>query len=353
MNFYTIKMLNFNMIIKNKSLCLSAFVVIIFFTNCSNDSNLYQNQARGYAQGTTYEIKYLTENQSKNWQNSFDSIFNVIDESMSTYRDNSLIQKVNIGDTLIKIDFHFKNVLKRSIEIAQETDGLFDPTVGPLVRAWGFGPNGQPAANLTLLDSIKGNTGFQKIKTQNNSVKIPKGFSLDFNAIAQGYTVDVLCDFIDDKKVENYYVEVGGETRCKGVRADGQIWRIGIDKPVENVEEANRIQAIIELKNKALATSGNYRKFYVDTTSGERYSHTINPKTGRPAQHNLLSISIITENCMDADAYATACMVMGAPKALKFLESKEDLEGYLIIAEGEEGKWKVLKTSGFKKYLLN
>ena len=180
---------------------------------------------------------------------------------------------------------------------------------------------------------------------------MPSGFTLDFNAIAQGFTVDLLAQFLEGKGVEHYMVEVGGEVKAKGQNVDGEIWRIGVDKPTEEIDENDRFQVIVNLENAALATSGNYRKFWVDEESGVKYSHTINPKTGFPARNRLLSASIISKSsCMDADAYATACMVMGTQKAVQFIESKKDLEAYLIYSD-EEGKWETHITPGFNDYI--
>ncbi|MBO6536868.1 MAG: FAD:protein FMN transferase [Balneolaceae bacterium] len=325
------------------------FVLLTLLSCSSKTPQLVENT--GNAQGSTYQIKYITT-ENVDYSNEFEEIFEDIDNSMSTWVPKSLISQVNETGDWVEVDEYFLEVLKRSLEIAEESNGDFDPTVGPLVQLWGF-----------WFDEIRGqvtdeqvnNTlnliGYNKVELDGNRVRIPENSTIDFNAIAQGYTVDVLAEFLEEKGISSYMVEVGGEIRTRGENLKNETWVIGVDKPQENIDVADRFQFILKLENAALATSGNYRKFWVDEQTGLKYSHTINPKTGYPAKNNLLSASIIAPTAMDADAYATLCMVIGLEECKNFLESKNELEGYLIYAD-EGGNWQEHITDGFQSFIL-
>jgi thiamine biosynthesis lipoprotein len=286
------------------------------------------------------------------FNSDFEKIFEDIDNSMSTWVPTSLISQVNETGEWIEVDNYFKEVLNRSLEIAKESEGDFDPTVGPLVQLWGF-----------WFDEIRGQisddqvtnalalVGFDKVEIDDQSVRIPANSTIDFNAIAQGYTVDVIARFLEKNGIERYMVEVGGEVRTLGLNDKNAIWVIGVDKPQENIDVEDRFQFILKLEDAALATSGNYRKFWVDEETGLKYSHTIDPKTGYPAKNNLLSASIIAPTGMDADAYATLCMVQGLEECKLFLDSKPELEGYLIYAD-LGGNWQEYITEGFHSFIL-
>ena len=334
----------------HEKLLISSFFYSFISFSCSieKESKLVQNS--GYAQGSTYQIKYITH-KNQNFHHEIQSIFEEIDNSMSTYVPTSLISKVNKGGSLIEVDAPFLKVLERSIEIAEETSGNFDPTVGPLVAFWGFGfEEIRGDVGPERIMEVKSKTGYVNIELDGNKVHIPEGFSLDFNAIAQGFTVDYIAGYLEKKGIRNYMVEVGGEVKTKGVNKEGRIWTIGVDKPSDEIDTQDRFQFILELKNSGLATSGNYRKFWVDEETGVKHSHTINPHTGTPALNRLLSASIISKSAMDADAYATTCMVMGLEKCTGFLESKPDLEAYLVYTN-DDGAWEVFITEGFQSYI--
>ncbi|WP_417603033.1 FAD:protein FMN transferase [Owenweeksia hongkongensis] len=326
-------------------------IIGLALASCGAEPIIYENESVGYAQGSTYQIKYITESQ-QDWTAQFDSIFEYIDQSMSTYRDESLISLINGGDTLVEVDHLFMEVLKRSSEISKESDGLFDVTVAPLVELWGFGKTKNIDIDSSKVDSAKSLIGYKQISVQNNSVKVPAGFKIDFNSIAQGYTVDVLARFLEDNGVNQYMVEVGGEVRAKGKNSKDHYWKIGVDKPADEIDPEDRFQMIVELRDKSLATSGNYRKYWVDSETGIKYAHTINPKTGFPARNQLLSVSIIADKCIDADAYATTCMVMGMQAAQSYIEGKDGVEAYFISTD-ENGDWKVNFTRGFEAFILN
>lgn len=331
---------------------ITAVFLVLVSMACRQSSRLYENEAVGYAQGTTYQIKYLSA-RSLDFREEFDSIFGAIDRSMSTYQPNSLISAINRGEPNTPMDQYFQEVLDRSLTVAAETDGFFDPTVGPLVQLWGFGRvKPQLSVIQPALDSIMALTGYKAVSVQGGQLKMPDGYQIDFNAIAQGFTVDVLCRFLKDKGIEQYMVEVGGEVRTAGKNARGKEWLIGIDKPSESIDEDDRFQVIVKLENRALATSGNYRKFWVDEETGLRYAHTIDPHTGMPARNSLLSVSVVAANAMDADAYATAFMAMGQEKAWDFVNEHPELDAYFVSASAD-GTWHVRMTPGFKEIVVD
>ena len=332
-----------------KKIILLSVALFLLSCNSAKQPRLVENS--GYAQGSTYQIKYLTS-ENRNYGENIEQIFQEIDESMSTYVSTSLISQVNKGDTLVQVDNMFLTVLNRSVEIAEETGGEFDPTVGPLVRLWGFGFD-EIRGDVTdeTIEEVKSKVGFSNIVINGEKVSIPEGFNLDFNAIAQGFTVDYIAEYLEKQGITNYMVEVGGELRALGMNDKGGVWRIGVDKPQENIDSEDRFQFILELKDAGLATSGNYRKFWVDEATGIKYAHTIDPYTGRPAKNRLLSASLITSTAMDADAYATVCMVKGLEGCKAFLFSKSGLEGYLVYTN-EAGEWETFITEGFQQFIV-
>lgn len=320
-------------------------LLTLALSSCTTDALETVNY--GHAQGTTYSIRYI-QDVKRDYQKSIDSILINIDKSMSLWVESSIISKVNRGDSLVQLDEHFKNVLNGAIKVSSETSGKFDVTVAPLVNAWGFNGGGYNTLDSATVDSLLKLVDYSKLGFSGNTIKKGENQQIDFNAIAQGYSVDVICQFLESKGINNYLAEVGGELKAKGKNSKGDLWRIGIDKPQEELDSENRFQIIVNLPDKALATSGNYRKFFTDE-NGMKYVHTINPKSGYPVKSNLLSATIISDNCMDADAYATACMVDGLWKAQQLIESKKDLEGYLIYSnsKGEIQEW---FSSDFQKY---
>lgn len=301
------------------------FILSFILTACNNTPSEVKMQ--GYAQGTTYHITYIGH--SVSLQTQIDSLLLAIDLSMSTYKPNSTISRFNQSDSGVIVDPLFAEVYKKSILIYRQTNGLFDPTVAPLVNAWGFGNDTIALISPSVIDSLLMHVGLDKTELKENLFlhkKLP-AIQLDFNAIAQGYSVDLIADYLEKNNITNYMVEIGGEIKTKGKNANGEDWKIGIDKPVENSNK-RELSAVIPLSDKAMATSGNYRKFYVK--NGKKYSHTINPLTGYPAENSLLSVTVITHTCIDADAYATAFMVMGLEKTLAFLEKEKNMSAYII-----------------------
>lgn len=327
---------------------------LVLLSACSNENLLKEANYNGYAQGTTFHISYLYQGEDiSNMQSKLDAKFREIDMALSTYVDNSEISRLNRGEE-VTISRIFKTVHEKSIEVWKESGAYFDPTVGKLVRFWGFGPDARRAVDTADVDSIKNYIGLDKLSSIRMKWSIPKGMELDYNAIAQGYSVDLICEMLMKEGIKNYMVEVGGEVRCLGQNLEGKAWRIGVDKPTEEIDAQDRFQFILGMDSMALATSGNYRKFWVDTATGMRYAHTINTKTGYPAKNQLLSASVLAPTCMEADAYATAFMSMGLKKTLLFLRNPPlPLEVYLIYSEEGKDEWQVWQSEGFEKLVLN
>ena len=304
----------------------------------------------GFAQGTSYSIKYMSAD-GQDYHLQIDSIFAEIDNSLSTYLPSSLISQLNAGDTSLYLDTHFVRVFKASQQVSATSSGLFDCTVAPLVQSWGFGTsNPQELDSLVIVELLK-KVGYQDVSLKGDSlISNPQLKTLDFNAIAQGYTVDVIAEFFDSLYLTDYLIEVGGELRAKGLNSRDKKWRVGIDKPSNEIDKNDRFQIILNLNDKSLATSGNYRKFY--KKDGQIYAHTINPKTAYPVQHSLLSATVIADNCMMADAYATTFMVMGIKQTQEFLKTQEGLEVFLIYTD-EDKRWRNWSTEGFESLKVN
>jgi thiamine biosynthesis lipoprotein len=269
---------------------------------------------------------------------------------LSTYIPTSDISKINRGDSLLVVDDHFVTVYKQATEIWNTTEGFFDPTVGALVNAYGFGPGKKHNTLSTQqLDSILKFTGWDKTKLSiNNTIlKTHPKLYFDFNAIAKGYAVDVLANYLRHLKVTSFLVEIGGEIVAQGKSLkSNSFWKVAIDDPQQG-EDRTFIQ-IITLENEALATSGNYRKFSINETTGEQWVHSINPKTGKAVPSNVLSVSVLAENCMKADAYATALMVMPLQQAKLLIEKQPSLEAYWILSDSLD-RVKEVFSSGFLK----
>lgn len=297
----------------------------------------------GQAQGTTYHITYF-DNQNRDFQPEIEKILKDFDLSVSTYIPNSIISKINSNEKNVIVDKYFIACFNKAKEVWKNTNGAFDPTVYPLSNAWGFGPGKKQKIEKAKIDSILKFIGFQLIELKGNKiVKKDPRVALDFNAFAQGYSVDVVSDFLNLKKIKTYIVEIGGEVYAKGRNVDGKNWNIGIEKPIDNKESENPLKAIAKLENMAIATSGNYRRFVIE--DGVKYAHHIDPKTGYPTKNNLLSASIFAKECISSDAYATGVLVLGLEKAKSFLQKHPELQAYLIYSD-EKGNYQVYETPG-------
>jgi len=304
----------------------------------------------GNIQGTTYHITY-EYNKNKDLQPAIDKLLHEFDMSLSTYIPNSIISRMNRNDPTVEADELFTEVFIKSKEVYIDTHGAFDITVAPIINALGFGFTKGRDIDSSLIDSLLQFVGMEKVKLEGRKiVKTNPLVMLDVNALAQGYSVDLVCRFLDKKKCHNYIVEIGGEIRAKGINAKGEKWRVGIDKPIEgNMEEGMMLQAILSVSGKSLATSGNYRKFYIK--NGKKYAHIINPKTGYPVLSNLLSTSVLADDCITADAYATALMVFGLEKSIVFLNSHSALAAMLIYSD-EKGNYKIYTTENMKSFIV-
>lgn len=302
----------------------------------------------GYAEGTTYSITYNGKN---NYKTEIDRLINSFENSLSVYRESSIISKVNRNEE-VELDSFFIGCFKLSKYVYQKTNGAFDISASPLFSAWGFG---KEKRNLQLderiIDSLKQFCGMDKVDIIDGKiVKKDKRVQLNCNAVAKGYSVDIVSKFLENKGIHNYLVEIGGEISCKGVNKKRKPWSIGIDKPIDgNVTPGANLQAKIRLQNKALATSGNYRRFFME--NGEKYSHTINPATGFPTKHNLLSATVVANTCGEADAFATALMVVGLDSAKQILKSNADLDAFLVYSDKEE--FRTFTTPNFEQMMLD
>ena len=327
---------------------LALFFLLAYYISIAGKKGEYISLA-GFAQGTTYRITYESK-KGEHLQPLIDSLLADFDMSLSIYQPKSIISRFNRNEPGTKADKKFTEIFNKSFEVYQNTNGAFDITVGPIVNAIGFGSTDTLNVDSTLIDSLLQYVGMDKVWLEEGILaKKDKNMVLDVNAIAQGYSVDLVAAFLEVRKVKNYMVEIGGEVRAKGKNDRNQVWRIGIDKPLEgNMIPGADLQAIIKLNNRSLATSGNYRKYY--EKNGIKFVHTVNPKTGYPVVSNLLSATVVADDCMTADAYATALMVFGINKSIAFLKAHKFLEAYLIYAD-QQGRFQVYVTPGLIRYI--
>lgn len=334
------------------SLILVAVVALVWFYRDSQkpaNEKLPYIFISGEAQGTTYNITY-SDVDNRNFKAEVDSILHQFDLSLSTYVKNSEIVRFNKSDSLQFESPYFYPVLEKSKEIYSASDGAFDPTVYPLIEAWGFGSEKVDFPDSSRIEEIKEFVGFEYINFNTQGVvKEKEKVSLDFNAIAQGYSIDVVFDFLKSSGVENMMVELGGELRVKGTNENEDLWAIGIDDPkTERGQQAKRV-AIIKLDNEAISTSGNYRKFFVH--EGKKYGHSINPKTGYPIQRDIISSTVVAPTCMEADAWSTAFMVTGLQKAKEILKTQSHLKAFFIY-EDQKGDLQQFNTENLGENII-
>ena len=316
---------------------MKRFILLLFLAtllgSCESKSTQKDIRLQGLVFGTSYSIVCL--NTDVNYQKSIDSLFHLVNRATSTYIPTSIISRINNGDTTVVADEILLELLEKSKDIYQKTGGYFDPTVGNLVNAWGFGPK-EGKRNLDSIEVTQQMkwVGFDKIQVRQNKVlkKYPQMY-LDFNAIGKGFGIDIIARFLDRKNVENYLIEIGGEIRAKGFKDNGKPWRIQIEDPTKINREGF---TVLNVSNRSMATSGNYRKFRI-ADNGQKYVHTVNPKTGFATESNLLSVSVIAPlDCADVDAYATAFMAMGVDKTKDFLERNTELQAILIYLDAQQ-----------------
>jgi thiamine biosynthesis lipoprotein len=304
----------------------------------------------GRAQGVAYNVTYF-DDKKRDFFSEIESLLKKFDKSVSLWDSNSIISKVNNNDKDVILDEYFIVCYNKCMEVSKATEGAFDCTVGPLVRGWGFSFKKKERMDSAMVDSLLKFVGYQMVNLKDNKIiKNDSRIKLDFNALAQGYSVDLVSKLLESKGIKNYIVEIGGEVFAKGRKPNGDNWKVGIEKPIDNPEGSNPLKAIVKIENKSLNTSGNYRKFYIE--NGIKYSHEINPKTGYPAHNSLLSATVLANDCMTADAYATAFMVMGLERSIKFLEGHPEMLGYLIYAD-EKGNYKTFQSSELKNIVTD
>ncbi len=339
---------------------LLLLVSVLVFAACGDEkgeTKLPYITLKGETMGTTYSVIYNAEG---NYQDLIDQLLKEINSEVNTYDPNAFISKFNASKekeftemgTVVR---HFFTNFEKAKRVHQATDGYFDPTVMPLVSYWGFGKEKRAVENADVkeIQRLKNLVGLEKITTALNkeSITVAKEnaeMQLDFSALAKGYGVDQVAKLLEEKGVQNYLVEIGGETVAKGVSNNNKIWSIGINTPSEDASPSTDFEAIIQLENKAIATSGNYRNYY--EVNGKKYAHSINPKTGYSEMNSLLSASVIMDDCMTADAYATSFMIMGLEKAWELAEKNKKMLVYFIY--DDNGKMKVKYTAGLEKLLV-
>lgn len=328
--------------------------VLTLFMGCNNLKEEKEYILQGQAFGTTYSIKYYAHTDF-DAKKGIDSVIEVINNSVSTYIPNSLISKINKGDSTIVVDSIFKNVYLLSEKVYVQSNGYFDPTIGVLRNAYGFGEDAPiPVLDVKTLDSLKTYVGFNKVSLlENNKVyKKHQEIYFDFNAIAKGYGIDCIGNYLESMGVNHFLIELGGELLSKGENiASKKPWVVGVESINSSLTE-RLFTAKLTLKNKGLASSGNYRKFRVDTITGKKYVHTINPLTGLAEENNITSATVLANNCALADAYATTFMAMGLDKSKQLLQTLSGVEAYLTFIDNNQNPQSFI-TEGFKEFLLD
>src|SRR5690606_33142345 len=324
------------------------FLLLLISVGCGTKGDKWiRNVNVGEALGTTYSIIYLSDREL-DYERELDSIFDDINRSMSTYIPSSDISKINRGDSTVIVEQMFRDVFELSDKIHQASGGYFDPTVGALVNAWGFGPGKELEMNGKRVDSLLEYVGFDKVSItpDNRIIKADPNIYFDFNAIAKGYAVDRLALLLDQRGIRNYLIEVGGELVAKGANMiKGKKWTVAIDDPRMDSERTSK--RTVFMKDIAMASSGNYRKFRVDPETGAKYVHTIDPLTGYTKNSNILAVTITAKDCATADAYATAFMAMDLEKSKDVINHHPELEGYIIYLD-PNGQVMEYMTDGFK-----
>lgn len=332
---------------KNKIVWQLPFLVLLIVGTVviiRHQSSIPYQHNSGMVFGTTYNITYQCDS---NLHNSIIRELEKVDEALSPFNKKSVITAVNNNHD-IEVNDMFADVFLLAQKISDDTSGDFDITVAPLVNAWGFGFKNGTQPTKHNIDSLKNIIGYKKVRLEGRKVvKKDKRLMLDCSSIAKGYGSDVVARFLQKRGVKNYMVEIGGEIVTKGISPKRVPWKIGVTRPVDDsLSVSKELQSVINVTDKAMATSGNYRNFYYK--NGKKYAHTIDPHTGYPVQHNILSATVIADNCATADAYATAFMVMGLEKAQKLLERHPELMAYFIYSD-KDGKSKTWCSEKLKK----
>lgn len=327
-------------------------ILLVILTAACNKNKTTHDVFEGDAFGTTYHIQFYT-NENFDAQKGIDSVVAAVNHSMSTYIPDSDISKINRGDSTVVVDSIFREVFEISSEVNKKTNGYFDPTIGVLRNAYGFG-DVKPLKNIdsTTLDSLMKYVGFHKVKL-NSDGTITKEYPqiyFDFNAVAKGFGIDCIGRYLESEGVTNYLIELGGEILAKGQNVEkNQDWVVGIEATDSELEDRS-FAATVKLKNVGMAASGNYRKFRIDSATGKKYVHTLNPLTGSAEKSNVTSATVIAPTCGVADAYATSCMALGLEKSKELLKNLPNVEAYLTYNDSLN-KHQVYMTEGFKERL--
>ena len=325
---------------------LFLFAVTLAINSCKNTPAEYIAN-KGMVYGTYYSIKY-EHPEGKDIQNEINEELARLTQIFSHYEKEATISKVNNNIETV-LEREFISCFNRAMEISETTNGAFDITAGPLISAWGFGPEDRQKMTPEIVDALKQVCGYEKIKLEDGKIiKEKPEMTINMSAIAKGYTCDLIGDFLAEHGSKNYMVDIGGEVVTKGKNDRGKTWSIGIREPIENPLQ-NDLNAALKLPDRALATSGNYLNFY--EVDGKKYAHTIDPSTGYPVQHSLLSATVIANDCMTADAYATAFMVLGKDIGIEIARLVPGLEIYFIYAD-ENGENQVYMSEGFGELLI-
>ncbi len=328
-------------------LAFLTFLIIGTILIIKHQHNMPYQHDRGSIFGTFYSITYQCDN---DLQKEIEAELKKVDQALSMFNQESIISKVNRNEK-VELNEMFLQVITLAQKVSQDTDGAFDITVAPLVNAWGFGFKTGDKPSGTSIDSLMSTVGYKKISLKGRQLfKENKNTMLDCSAIAKGYGSDVVAAFLKKRGIDNFMVEIGGEVVTQGISEKRVPWRIGVTKPTDDsLSVDNELQTVLNVTNKAMATSGNYRNFYYK--DGKKYAHTIDPKTGYPVQHSLLSATVLADNCATADAYATSFMVMGIEKAKGVLERHPELMAYFIYTD-ESGNLAVWYSPSMKDKIL-
>ncbi|QZT36604.1 FAD:protein FMN transferase [Halosquirtibacter xylanolyticus] len=326
-------------------LALSLCVTCLW--GCSTSSSKYVFNS-GAVYGTLYHIVYESPD-GDDMHEEIKAEMQRFDNSLSTFNPVSTISKINKNEPT-ELDPFFLKCYNKAVLVSEATEGAFDMTVAPMVNAWGFGFKNREKVTPEVVDSLKSIVGYQKVHLKEGKIiKQDPRTMLDASAIAKGFSVDVVAEYLKNKGCKNFMVEIGGEIVAQGVNSKNKTWVIGINKPKEDMPlDHQELQATVSLKNCGMATSGNYRNFYVD--GGKKYAHTIDPRSGYPVQHSLLSSSVMAPTCMEADAFATSFMVLGVEKSQEIVLANPKLEAFFIYAD-DKGNTKIWSSPGFKKQI--
>ena len=330
---------------------LLILIYISVFIGCNSDNKSNKKLEYFHDQGeiftTGYSIKYQY---TKSLKEDIEAELDKFDKSMNPFNKNSIITKVNRNEP-VELDSFFVNVFNKSKEVSKNSEGYFDITTSPLINAWGFGFKNMDNITPEKIDSLREFVGYDKINIENGKIiKSDSRVEINTSAIAKGYACDVIANLLESFGIHNYMVYIGGEINAKGVNDNGVCWRIGVDKPREDLLfTQHELQTILSLCDKSLATSGNYRNFYIK--EGKKYAHTINPHTGYPSETDILSATVIANDCMTADAYATAFTSMGMEKSIEIAKNIPDLYYYFIYENTSDGSFAVKYSEGFEQFI--